>query len=210
MNEAIRNLIFEVCNDFISRARMPITAEVEEACMRSTGDRDKYPNPLTALVRLALEEGAGKQEPVPVAWRYWEDKFGCWEYSDCHLSFPSVPAGTRMIPLYASDLAPESVPDVDELAQFIRYIDGANTLGAGALAEQIVGWLAAKQTKVPDDVVRDASRYRWLRDFSVPPHQFYMSVPDEFANVRCTRHEVDAYIDAALLSSIPKLGTNHD
>ena len=45
----------------------------------------------------------------------------------------------------------------------------------------------------------DAARYRWLRDVSVPPHNFYLSVPDEFAAIRYQPHEVDAYIDAAIL-----------
>jgi hypothetical protein len=45
---------------------------------------------------------------------------------------------------------------------------------------------------------KDAERYRWLRDFSVPPHQFYLSVPIEFDGVRFTKAEVDAYIDAAI------------
>lgn len=39
--------------------------------------------------------------------------------------------------------APEG-PDVDDLAQFIRQIDGNHTMGAGALAERIVEWLAAR------------------------------------------------------------------
>lgn len=46
---------------------------------------------------------------------------------------------------------------------------------------------------------KDAARYRWLRDLSVPPHNFYIAVPDEFHGVRYTPHEVDAAIDAALL-----------
>ena len=37
---------------------------------------------------------------TPVAWRYWKDKFGCWEYSDVPLEFPAVPAGTKMEALY--------------------------------------------------------------------------------------------------------------
>lgn len=45
---------------------------------------------------------------------------------------------------------------------------------------------------------RDAERYRWLRDVSVPPHNFYLSVPVEFADVKYGRKEVDAAIDAAL------------
>ena len=43
----------------------------------------------------------------------------------------------------------------------------------------------------------DAARYRWLRDHSCPPHNFYISVPDEFHGVRYTTSEVDAYIDEA-------------
>jgi hypothetical protein len=47
----------------------------------------------------------------------------------------------------------------------------------------------------------DAARYRWLRDNSCPPHQFYIAVPDEFQDVRYAPHEVDAYIDAAIAKS---------
>lgn len=43
----------------------------------------------------------------------------------------------------------------------------------------------------------DAARYRWLRDYSCPPHQFYISVPDEFHGVRFSPPEVDEYIDRA-------------
>lgn len=43
----------------------------------------------------------------------------------------------------------------------------------------------------------DAARYRWLRDSSVPPHNFYLSVPVEFDGVKYTPQEVDNYIDAA-------------
>lgn len=44
----------------------------------------------------------------------------------------------------------------------------------------------------------DAARYRWLRDVSTPPHNFYIAVPDEFHGVKYGPHEVDAYIDAAI------------
>ncbi|SMD03748.1 hypothetical protein [Novosphingobium sp. B1] len=44
----------------------------------------------------------------------------------------------------------------------------------------------------------DAARYRWLRDHSVPPHNFYISVPDEFHGVKFKPSDVDAYIDAAI------------
>lgn len=48
-----------------------------------------------------------------------------------------------------------------------------------------------------DAAQRDAERYRWLRDKSVPPHNFYLSVPIEFAEERYTPQQVDAAIDAA-------------
>lgn len=44
---------------------------------------------------------------------------------------------------------------------------------------------------------KDAERYRWLRDKSCPPHNFYVSVPVEFDGLRYTSREVDEYIDAA-------------
>ncbi len=46
---------------------------------------------------LALRSQEARQ---PVAWRYWKDKFACWEYSDVKLEFPAVPADTQMHPLY--------------------------------------------------------------------------------------------------------------
>lgn len=33
------------------------------------------------------------------------------------------------------------VPEVDELAQHIRWLNGSNKMGAGALAEKLVDWL---------------------------------------------------------------------
>ncbi|PNU02486.1 hypothetical protein [Novosphingobium guangzhouense] len=48
-----------------------------------------------------------------------------------------------------------------------------------------------------DQETLDAARYRWLRDHSCPPHNFYIGVPDEFSGVRYGPSEVDAYIDDA-------------
>ena len=48
---------------------------------------------------------------------------------------------------------------------------------------------------------KDAERYRWLRDISEPPHNFYLSVPDEFKDEKFTRVQVDAAIDAAIASA---------
>lgn len=44
----------------------------------------------------------------------------------------------------------------------------------------------------------NAARYLWLRDVSVPPHNFYISVPIEFTDVRYTPAEVDKAIDDAI------------
>ena len=52
----------------------------------------------TASKCMHLEDE--RMRPKPVAWRYWKDKFACWEYSDVPLEFPAVPAGTKMEPLY--------------------------------------------------------------------------------------------------------------
>lgn len=43
----------------------------------------------------------------------------------------------------------------------------------------------------------DAARYHWLRDISCPPHNFYVSIPDEFHGVLYSPEDVDAYIDQA-------------
>ena len=51
-----------------------------------------------------------RMRPKPVAWRYWKDKFGCWEYSDVPLEFPAVPAGTKMEPLYLGPNGPGELP----------------------------------------------------------------------------------------------------
>ena len=40
--------------------------------------------------------------------------------------------------------------DVDALAQFMRRIDGRHSLGAGALAEQIVAWLDEHPAPQPE------------------------------------------------------------
>lgn len=70
------------------------------------------------------------------------------------------------------------------------FLDGAHVAGDAREAAGYARGLAVAG--------RDAERYRWLRDVSVPPHNFYLSVPDEFAGVRYTPTEVDAAIDAAI------------
>lgn len=67
------------------------------------------------------------------------------------------------------------------------------------------GWStkANVSATTPTAIEQDAARYRWLRDRSVPPHNFYIAVPDEFHDTRYTPQEVDAAIDAAISSSAP-------
>ncbi len=73
-------------------------------------------------------------------------------------------------------------------------------LGHGDAAEEIRDLRAelAASREREARMKQDAERYRWLRDVSVPPHNFYLSVPEEFAGVRYAPTEVDAAIDAAI------------
>lgn len=65
-----------------------------------------------------------------------------------------------------------------------------------------LAWQAARANGTESEAdARDAARYRWLRDASVPPHNFYLSVPIEFDGVIYTPAEVDAAIDAAMLAA---------
>lgn len=66
--------------------------------------------------------------------------------------------------------------------------DEALTLAGKALAAY----------KKNEEIIKNSKRYVWLRDISVPPHNFYLSVPVEFADVKYSPQEVDAAIDAAL------------
>lgn len=43
-----------------------------------------------------------------------------------------------------------TVPDVDELAQQIRRLDGSHSMGAGALAEKLVEWMRARSLSGSD------------------------------------------------------------
>lgn len=54
---------------------------------------------------------------------------------------------------------------IDSLAQEIRRVDGAHSLGAGALAEALQPWLAAHDREVAAKALRDAAdridRHPW-------------------------------------------------
>ena len=112
---------------------------------------------------------------------------------------------------YAGQVQPDRIaPDVmDALVgnDGGRKPDQVNQQPASAqqarIAELESKWLAERNAYLQErnkceQLENDAARYRWLRDISVPPHNFYISVPDEFAVVRYAPTEVDAYIDAAM------------
>ena len=85
--------------------------------------------------------------------------------------------------------------DAEQAAKLAAYFAAANP---AAIAELLAA-LDAQAVEVAS-LRADAERYRWLRDKSVPPHNFYLSVPIEFDGVRYTPDEVDAGIDAARAS----------
>jgi hypothetical protein len=77
-------------------------------------DGGKTPCFYESSIRAALAAQTAQPVQEPVAWRYWKDKFGCWEYSDTKLEFPAVPAGTTMHPLvepHAAALAEQSAQE---------------------------------------------------------------------------------------------------
>ena len=63
MNDEIRSLIREVCNEWVARG-LPCTHAIHECFLDSTGDRGKYPHPLDALAKLAMVETPGVQGEV--------------------------------------------------------------------------------------------------------------------------------------------------
>jgi hypothetical protein len=52
------------------------------------------------------------------------------------------------------------VPDVDDLSNFIRGIDGSNKMGAGALAERICDWIASPPSHLSFEQLKAAKRAR--------------------------------------------------
>ena len=85
---------------------------------------------------------------------------------------------------------------MNESEKAIRHALGEGSIAAvhGACNHRSIGALLVEL----DDARLDAKRYQWLRDTSVPPHVFYLSVPDEFKDMKFATREVDAAIDAAL------------
>jgi len=68
---------------------------------------------------------------------------------------------------------------------------------------QTVGQYRAALLQQADDDVKDAVRYRWLRDKSEPGIcAFYISVGQAFKGVKFARETVDEAIDAARAAQI--------
>lgn len=59
-------------------------------------------------------------------------------------------------------------PDADELAQFIRSIDGKHELGAGALAEAIVCWLGRREAPAGYDAACNMFTSYFVRNYPGP------------------------------------------
>jgi predicted nuclease with TOPRIM domain len=85
--------------------------------------------------------------------------------------------------------------EVDRLRTEVETLTDSNASKADRLDR--LGETVVRLSAEVEALRADAERYRWLRDVSEPPHNFYLSVPDEFAGVCYQPGEVDAYIDAA-------------
>ena len=59
--------------------------------------RQHYWEQAAAGARKSTPEVERPGSSLPVAWRYWKDKFACWEYSD---GPPDSPAGAEVQALY--------------------------------------------------------------------------------------------------------------
>lgn len=119
---------------------------------------------------------------------------GEWEW-DAGIIPPDGPGRYSDIYIIDEDREPltlaefnDSIPQGRDNARFIVALVNAYR------ARQVV---PAQPSGDVVEAVKNAARYRWLRDHSVPPHNFYISVPDEFHGVKYGPDEVDAYIDAA-------------
>lgn len=58
---------------------------------------------------------------------------------------------------------------------------------------------------VPDDVAKDAARYRWLRDESRPIDELFMATRADRAGTYRVSNEMDDIIDAAMLAAAPEV-----
>jgi len=87
-------------------------------------------HPHAELIKRFAEDAQVSDTP----WEFWyfKNRFGVWENLDS-------PPEWRVDTEYRRQLLANL--DVDALSNFIRSIDGNNTMGVGELAERIVAWV---------------------------------------------------------------------
>lgn len=104
-------------------------------------------DPCAWLEKQATQQAAGEPVHHRQAWAALTEACQRVATADGSSAADLTRAIDRFTDVLMGDTHPASaVPDVDALAQFIRQIDGGNSMGAGALAERISEWLVA-QTK---------------------------------------------------------------
>lgn len=173
---------------------------VEDALIEA---RKRYPNDL-GLLWFANASGmnAGTVTPEVVEW------FTSLPTTDPAKPVEASKYADMTIDERANAMADDCVGDPWELLGYFReklkisQVE-ANNAQAAAIDARLSGAPVSEEK-----VEADAARYRWLRDHSCPPHNFYISVPDEFAGVRYGSSEVDDYIDAALTALKTKPNTD--
>ena len=125
--------------DEVEKERDALLAKIEAMGKQESldADSDVFRSAFEAALKAgnwpATRQGDGYRSPsTQIAWR---------------IAFSTVNR-LKLYLAHGAQPAP-SVPDADELAHFIRRIDGAHDLGASALAEKIVDWLAAAPEAKP-------------------------------------------------------------
>jgi hypothetical protein len=120
---------------------------------------------------------------------------------------PAEPEGWKLVPVEPTPEMIEAANEGDDAYTLRCFGPGVQRVMQGPEDHWLAMLAAAPAAPAPvpeadfGNIAKDAERYRWLRDKSEPPHNFYLSVPVEFHGVRYQPHEVDAYIDAAIAAS---------
>lgn len=145
--------VFDVKAEALNECRYIDPDEQPETCKAASHWMPHPRNPM-------FDYAAHCAQPAPKAVAYLD--LGVGGYMDIGTDLTdeelaTLPKGRHMLGVigtygvdgYVPAQPAPSVPGVDALAQFIREIDGDNRLGAGALAERIVEWLAAAPEAKP-------------------------------------------------------------
>lgn len=138
-----------------NKPMLSVDREVLEGLLRecaiefSTSEASQFELEMLAKIRSALGAKASDQEGsmadgwqfMPMAGRHKEQWLGCKNRSEMD---ELKRRGLLVRNLYANKPATAAMvmPDVDDLSNIIRRVDGSHTLGAGALAEAILAEVA--------------------------------------------------------------------